>query len=262
MGFKLKQVEDTEKIIVISDQDENNHLILNNLGDLLSLRQRINRYIDTQEYDGQLISKFPIMYQETIRSAEAKTLASERGYDGLSNSTLNSACAEGRIMGACKVGGRWEFPRRAFENWFKEWVVKKTGKSVSLNLTGNTQLPIDIPPQALQSLWIDEVKEVVWVEGHIIELTGQEYDILEYLYQRPGVLVSRLEILTNLFGPGYGNEYLGKKALDSAISRLRQKIEPIDALNQYLYSNRRIRQGMYKYIITVRGRGFKLNLAK
>lgn len=105
-----------------------------------------------------------------------------------------------------------------------------------------------VPPQALRSLWIDDLNKEAWVEGKRIELTPQDFDLLAYLYQHRGQLCSRQAIVRTVFGVEYEEAdeliELERSRLNSAISRLRQKLEP-DLDNP-------------QYLVTVRGQGYKL----
>ncbi len=101
------------------------------------------------------------------------------------------------------------------------------------------------PTQAMHSLWLDETNKTIWVEGRQIALSVQEFTILAYLYANAGRLCERQEIVEKALGETYDRLDPEQSRLNSAISRLRQKIEP-DSKNP-------------KYFLTVRGRGYKLD---
>ena len=105
------------------------------------------------------------------------------------------------------------------------------------------QQAAELTPQARTSLWIDEPNKQVWLKGQQLNLTPQEYQILAYLYQHAGQLSSRQQIVEDALGQTY-DKSIGNSQLNSAISRLRQKIELDPSQPQYL--------------ITVRGYGYKL----
>jgi DNA-binding response OmpR family regulator len=115
-----------------------------------------------------------------------------------------------------------------------------------------TQAPLPdaagLPDHARHSLWIDDANKVVWVEGKQIELTIQDYEILSYLYRHAGKLCDRRAIVEEALGEVYDEFDPEQSRLNSAISRLRQKIEP-DARN-------------VRYLLTVRGHGYKLNVSE
>lgn len=113
--------------------------------------------------------------------------------------------------------------------------------------------PAQIPEQALHSIWIDQINQEVWVEGRLADLTPQEFKILAYLYERPGQLCTREMILKEaLDEPNELDATVAHRLsvvdeasrLNTAMGRLRQKVEPDSERPQY--------------IITMRGRGYKL----
>lgn len=111
-------------------------------------------------------------------------------------------------------------------------------------LTGAPQALPQLPAQALSNLWLHETNREVWVEGRQVELTPQDFDILAYLYQNRGQPCSRQEIVEKALGEIYKEESTETSRLNSAMSRLRQKIES-DPDHP-------------KYIMTVRGFGYRL----
>ena len=61
-----------------------------------------------------------------------------------------------------------------------------------------------------------------WAAGHAFHLTHREFDVLRYLAERPSCVVSRSELLREIWG------YLDSpttRSVDHAIARLRKKIE-------------------------------------
>lgn len=110
-----------------------------------------------------------------------------------------------------------------------------------------------LPPQAIHSLWIDEPNKKVWVEGRQVALSPQEFDLLCYLYHHQGQLCSRMAIAERVFGAAYEADVsdaekrrLEEGRLNSTMSRLRKKVEP--------------NSSHPKYIIAVRGEGYRLEL--
>ncbi len=104
-----------------------------------------------------------------------------------------------------------------------------------------------LPAQAQQGLWIDEDKYVVWVEGRQVDVTVQEFQILYYLYKRAGQLCLRQAIIEEGLGDLYDEHFRQDESrLNSAMSRLRAKVEP--------------NPGHVKYLETVRGKGYRLLL--
>ncbi|MCB8983385.1 MAG: DNA-binding response regulator [Ardenticatenaceae bacterium] len=105
-------------------------------------------------------------------------------------------------------------------------------------------LTAELPAAGLEGLWIDRDNKVVWVEGRRIELTPQDFDIITYLYERAGQLCERKAIVEEALGETYDEFDPEQSRLNSAMSRLRQKIEP---------DPRQVR-----YLLTVRGHGYRL----
>jgi len=107
-----------------------------------------------------------------------------------------------------------------------------------------SQPQAELPAAALDGLWIDPENKVIWVEGRRIELTPQEFDIMAYLYERAGQLCARKAIVEEALGEPYDELDPEQSRLNSAMSRLRQKIEP-DSRQAH-------------YLLTVRGHGYRL----
>jgi two-component system response regulator MtrA len=95
-------------------------------------------------------------------------------------------------------------------------------------------------PIRLGDLAIDLGGRTVSRDGQEIPLTRTEFDLLVELAQRPGLVLSRDQLLDRV----WGYDYLGDSRLvDVAIGRLRSKVEG-DPVNPTL-------------ILTVRGSGYK-----
>lgn len=109
-----------------------------------------------------------------------------------------------------------------------------------------------LPAQASESLWVDADNMEVWVEGRRIDLAGQGFDLLKYMYDRAGQLCRRSDLATDVLGmdlSGYHpaeQEDLTKSTINTAIRRLRKSIEP--------------NPSHPKYVRTVRGAGYRLDL--
>lgn len=73
-----------------------------------------------------------------------------------------------------------------------------------------------------------------------IDLTQVEFQIMEYFFSRPGVALSRGDILKHVWGPGYVGE---EKIVDVNIRRLRMKVEE--------------EPSSPRYIVTVWGLGYR-----
>ena len=67
--------------------------------------------------------------------------------------------------------------------------------------------------------------------GKDVRLTPTEWHILEILVRHPGKLVSQRQLLTEVWGPAYTNEF---HYLRQYLARLRHKLEPDPARPRYL----------------------------
>ncbi len=82
---------------------------------------------------------------------------------------------------------------------------------------------------------------MVRVSGQSIALTAAEFDLLDFLAQHPGRIVSRESISRHLRGLAYDGR---NRTIDLRIARIRRKLGD-NALNPH-------------FILTVRGEGYML----
>ena len=85
-------------------------------------------------------------------------------------------------------------------------------------------------------------KRTLSKNGHDIELTQVEFQIIEYFFTNPDTALSRSDILVKVWGEAYYGE---EKIVDVNIRRLRMKIEADPSKPEYL--------------VTVWGMGYKWN---
>jgi two-component system, OmpR family, response regulator len=83
------------------------------------------------------------------------------------------------------------------------------------------------PVLRFEGLVIDTARRSVACAGRDVELTGTEYELLLMLASEPGRVFNRDDILTRL--RGHEAELL-TRAVDIVVSRLRRKLEPLDAI--------------------------------
>ena len=69
-------------------------------------------------------------------------------------------------------------------------------------------------------LRIDEARRTAAVNGVALSLTPTEFDILALLTRQPGVVVTRPELLTVVWGPEYDDDHL----FDVHVANLRRKV--------------------------------------
>ncbi|MFQ5615299.1 MAG: response regulator transcription factor [Anaerolineales bacterium] len=82
---------------------------------------------------------------------------------------------------------------------------------------------------------VDLERHLVTVRGKAIDLTPTEFNLLVYLIENAGRMLSHRVILQNVWGPEYGQE---PEYLRVYIGRLRQKIERNPPKPQYLHTAR------------------------
>lgn len=80
-------------------------------------------------------------------------------------------------------------------------------------------------------------------KGEMVELTPKEFDLLVALLERRGAVISRQELLKEVWG--YGNADVNTRTVDVHLSELRRKLEEDP--------------GNPRYILTVRKAGYRLN---
>jgi two-component system, OmpR family, KDP operon response regulator KdpE len=78
---------------------------------------------------------------------------------------------------------------------------------------------------AVDGLEIDLARHAVRVDGDEVHLTPTEFDLLGQLVRNRGRLMTHRELLTAVWGPGYGED---TQVLRAHIANLRRKIEPTE----------------------------------
>jgi len=94
-----------------------------------------------------------------------------------------------------------------------------------------TGTPEDLPRIRFGDLVIDLAAKRVIRQGEDVRLTPTEWHLLEVLLRNPGKLLSRNQLLTEVWGPGYA-EATGNLRLYMA--QLRRKLEPDPARPRWL----------------------------
>lgn len=118
--------------------------------------------------------------------------------------------------------------------------VKANLRKLERNKIRSTDEPEKIVHKELE---IDLKKRNVTVAGDLINLTKKEFDVLKFLALQPGTVISREDLLQQVWGYG---DYVGEiRTIDVTMARLRDKIER--------------KKGSPEYIITKRGVGYYLS---
>jgi len=86
-------------------------------------------------------------------------------------------------------------------------------------------------------LEVDMTKRIVYLRGELVKLTRTEYELLAYLIDNIGKVLSHNEILQNVWGPEYGGE---SEYVRVFIGQLRRKIEDDPSNPQFIVTVPRI----------------------
>lgn len=126
----------------------------------------------------------------------------------------------------------------------KPFSMRELMARVKANMRRTVAAGAEVPASAAAAdgkLVISSEQSAVYKNGKPLDLSVREYDILVYLSGAPGRVVSREELMREVWGYGYiSKDEL--RVVDVAIRRLREKVEDEPAHP--------------KYIITKRGMGY------
>lgn len=95
---------------------------------------------------------------------------------------------------------------------------------------------------SFEGIEMQESKHLVTVNGHVVELTFKEYELLKMLLRNAGIVLQRSQLLDRIWGIDYEGE---SRTLDMHIKTLRHKLGEKGSLIQ-----------------TVRNVGYTLNYKK
>jgi DNA-binding response OmpR family regulator len=87
-----------------------------------------------------------------------------------------------------------------------------------------------VPPLRVGGLEVDPARRTAALDGSALELARREFDLLAYLAARPGEVVSRRELLTEVWRQSYGDD----QTIDVHVSWLRRKLGETAASPRYL----------------------------
>jgi two-component system OmpR family response regulator len=96
-------------------------------------------------------------------------------------------------------------------------------------------------PLKISDLEVDTARHQASLSGEALDLSPKEFNLLAYLAKNKGLVFSREQLLEKVWGYDYAG---GTRTVDVHVRWLRQKIE--------------VNPARPKYIITVRGTGYKL----
>ncbi len=89
-------------------------------------------------------------------------------------------------------------------------------------------------PKLIANVQIDANAQVVTVDGTLIDLTKTEYDVLTTLSAREGHIISKVELLREVWGEWFGDDHV----IEVTISRLRTKLVHAGAPERLITTHR------------------------
>src|SRR6185369_3380249 len=92
-----------------------------------------------------------------------------------------------------------------------------------------------VEPVTVGGLIVDPVARTAKVDGQSIELTAREFDLLRYLIERAGQVVTKRELLAEVWRQPYGG---AEKTVGVHLSWLRRKLGETAQSPRYLYTVR------------------------
>ncbi len=97
--------------------------------------------------------------------------------------------------------------------------------SLEAQLPATTVEPGSVARVPAVGLHFDPLARRAWYAGHLLSLRPREYDLLHFLAQHRGQVLSRDTLLEQVWGSA---EYIDDRTVDVHVHRLRQKLAEID----------------------------------
>lgn len=114
-------------------------------------------------------------------------------------------------------------------------------KAALRRLQSGSDVPDDSHMLRFEHLHLDTAARRVWVNGQEVELTSTEFDLLKTLALHPGMVLSREQLLEQVWGQNFFGEI---RVVDVHLGHVRQKL------------------GGHHGIVTVRGVGYRFTMPK
>ena len=199
------------RVLIALDNEDTARLIKDNEISLFVL----NLDFETIDIDGLSI------VQEIRNSSQAPLIVlSSIGYEDQKIKALDMGADDYLVM----PFGMGEFlarVRSALRRWEGRQAVTVSGSKVIIS----------------GDLFIDVDARQVKIKNNLIHLTPTEFDLLHYLAQNQGKVITHRELLKKVWGPEYGDE---REYLRVFISQVRKKIEDNPLNPKYLITEPRI----------------------
>ncbi len=147
------------------------------------------------------------------------------------------------------IPGGWRVRPEVFLWWLADELVRMARMERSETTFGGEDLlkPDKKPQSARRGLWYDEETRQIWRDGEDMtrELSADQYALLVFMCQRPGVVCTKDEVALAVW-PAQSKEGITDGQIYQLIKRVREKVE-LDPLNP-------------RYIVTIRGQGYLLEV--
>ena len=167
------------------------------------------------------------------------------GMDGFS--VCSALRAEGSDLPIIMITAREEETDKVFglENGADDYITKPFSmRELLARVKANMRRSAAAPAPAesgdenvltIRALRIDLSRHTVQKDGRELDLTQREYELIRFLAQTPGKIVSRQELMSEV----WQYEYFGDlRAVDVAVRRLREKLEDDPANPDYVLTKR------------------------
>jgi len=92
---------------------------------------------------------------------------------------------------------------------------------------------VPLPNTDNNGLILDEAGAMVQINGQVCALTSVELNLLKTLHASPGRIFNRDQLMARIYPD---NRVVSDRTIDSHVKKLRQKLEVLDAENEYIHS--------------------------
>jgi DNA-binding response OmpR family regulator len=122
-------------------------------------------------------------------------------------------------------------------------MMRRNKFETEVQVAAVTTVPDELKSTDESGLTVDAERRQVWKRGEEVELTKLEFDLLKYLFNNPGLVFSRDQLLEQV----WNYDYFGDgRVVDVHMARLRKKLEDDPANPRFIQT---IRGVGYKYLV-------------